>query len=906
MEIVTIARNAVVAKIKEPSRDIKLLVQQLLSYKVAGAENTDRYKRSQWDGRSSFFEFRQATFPAGFVPLVVAHLQRAGYRVNLVKRPLPEPLGVSDARLAKVDSFPDDPRYSYQPEIVEKVVKHGAMIAQVATGGGKCLGFNTPVLMFDGTIKKVQDVDVGDLLMGPDSKPRRVLSLARGREEMFKVTPMKGEAYEVNRSHILSLRMSTTGEVVNVSIDDYFAKTKDFRRLAKGWRTGVEFAEQDQPIDPYILGVWLGDGNSRDPAITNADHEILDYFKSWAISVGDKFTSRPDKSCERVSVYNPEHSEPSVLRAALRGLDLFCNKHIPHIYKTGSRAQRMELLAGIIDTDGCEHHGGYDIVLKQETLANDVAFVARSLGLAAYVKLCVKGIKSTGFKGEYFRVSISGDCSELPVKVLRRKCQPRKQIKNVLNTGITVESIGEGDYYGFEIDGDHLFMLGDFTVTHNTRVAKLLYARLRRPTLFLTTRSLLMYQMKDSFEKDMGVECSVLGDGVFGETFVDKTGADRLRIKPMCVGMVQTLSSRLTVKPLRQQFEEIYDSIIDAEKKAVAALKRKMKGHSQADIAKAVNALIVKQEKKRPTANVIKAMAMDAIAKQEKIRAQTAAILSKFECVIMEEAHEASGNSYYEIMRHCVNANFRLALTATPFMKEDEEANMRLMACCGPVGYRVTEKKLIDLGILATPYFKYVKIKNRPPKLYRSTGWQSAYRLGITDCEERNHLIVEEVMKAKTYGLSTMVLIQHTAHGETLKSMIAKAGARVRFIFGDCDHETRKAALRELAEGKIDVLIGSTILDVGVDVPACGMIVLGGGGKAEVALRQRVGRGLRAKKAGPNVAFIVDFQDTFNDHLKNHFHQRQHIISTTEGFGERIIPDGTEFQFAKLGFSPKL
>lgn len=576
MEIVTIARNAVVAKIKDPSREIKLLVQQLLSYKVAGAENTDRYKRSQWDGRSSFFEFRQATFPAGFVPLVVAQLQRAGYRVNLVKRPLPEPLGVSDARLAKVDNFPDDPRYSYQPEIVEKVVKHGAMIAQVATGGGK------------------------------------------------------------------------------------------------------------------------------------------------------------------------------------------------------------------------------------------------------------------------------------------------------------------------------------------SRIAKLLYARLRRPTLFLTTRSLLMYQMKDSFEKDMGVECSVLGDGVFGETFVDKTGADRLRIKPMCVGMVQTLSSRLTVKPLRQQFEEIYDSIIDAEKKAVAALKRKMKGHSQADIAKAVNTLIAKQEKKRPTANVIKAMAMDAIAKQEKTRAQTAAILSKFECVIMEEAHEASGNSYYEIMRHCVNANFRLALTATPFMKEDEEANMRLMACCGPVGYRVTEKKLIDLGILATPYFKYVKIKNRPPKLYRSTGWQSAYRLGITDCEERNHLIVEEVMKAKTYGLSTMVLIQHTAHGETLKNMIAKAGARVRFIFGDCDHETRKAALRELGEGKIDVLIGSTILDVGVDVPACGMIVLGGGGKAEVALRQRVGRGLRAKKAGPNVAFIVDFQDTFNDHLKNHFHQRQHIISTTEGFGERIIPDGTEFQFAKLGFSPKL
>ena len=134
LETVTIARNAVTAKLKDPSREVKLKVQQILSYMVAGAENTPRYKASAWDGRSSFFDFRSCTFPAGFVPLVVAKLQREGHKINLVRKPLPEPLGIAGAR---VDSYPDDPRYSYQPEIVEKVVKHGAMIAQVATGGGK-------------------------------------------------------------------------------------------------------------------------------------------------------------------------------------------------------------------------------------------------------------------------------------------------------------------------------------------------------------------------------------------------------------------------------------------------------------------------------------------------------------------------------------------------------------------------------------------------------------------------------------------------------------------------------------------------------------------------------------------------------------------------------------------------
>lgn len=567
METVTIARNAVVAKLKDPSRDVKLRVQQILSYMVAGAENTARFKSSAWDGRSSFFDFRQCTFPAGFVPLVVAKLQREGYKINLVRKPLPAPLGVAGA---KVDSFPDDPRYSYQPEIVEKVVKHGAMIAQVATGGGK------------------------------------------------------------------------------------------------------------------------------------------------------------------------------------------------------------------------------------------------------------------------------------------------------------------------------------------SRIAKLLYARIRRPTLFLTTRSLLMYQMKDSFEKDMGVECSVLGDGQFGSV----NAAGQMTIKPMCVGMVQTLTARLTVKTLPQQFEEIYDSLIAAEEKEVAAFKRKHKALDPKKLANAVEELVKRQKSARATAEQIKKEALKRIAVQQALHDQTVALLSKFECVIMEEAHEASGNSYYDIMRHCVNAHYRLALTATPFMKEDEEANMRLMACCGPVGYRVTEKQLIDAGILAKPFFKYVTIKNRPPKLYRHTGWQAAYRLGVVECKERNELVVTEAVKAHRYGLSVMALVQHTAHGDLLKHMLTLAGLRVRFISGECDHATRKAALKELADKKIDVLIGTTILDVGVDVPATGMIILTGAGKAEVALRQRIGRGLRAKKSGPNVAFIVDFEDIFNDHLKVHYQQRHAIVAGTPGFAENIIPPGTDFDYAGLGFVP--
>lgn len=118
-----------------------------------------------------------------------------------------------------------------------------------------------------------------------------------------------------------------------------------------------------------------------------------------------------------------------------------------------------------------------------------------------------------------------------------------------------------------------------------------------------------------------------------------------------------------------------------------------------------------------------------------------------------------------------------------------------------------------------------------------------------------------------------------------------EAGLKVAFIFGENNAVERLQKLRELKERKIDVLIGSTILDVGVDVPYVGMIALSNGGKVEVALRQRIGRGIRAKKQGHNICFVVDFDDQYNNHLINHAAQRRAIIVNTPGFAEGIVDE---------------
>lgn len=86
-------------------------------------------------------------------------------------------------------------------------------------------------------------------------------------------------------------------------------------------------------------------------------------------------------------------------------------------------------------------------------------------------------------------------------------------------------------------------------------------------------------------------------------------------------------------------------------------------------------------------------------------------------------------------------------------------------------------------------------------------------------------------------------------------------------------------------------MIGTSIMGVGVDVPAVGLIVLAGAGKAEVQTRQRIGRGLRKKKHGPNIAFVVDFIEAANNALRDHQNERISIIRSTPGLADNIVAD---------------
>ena len=342
---------------------------------------------------------------------------------------------------------------------------------------GKCLGKGTKVIMYDGSLKNVEDVKVGDLLMGDDSTPRRVLSIARGREMMYWIRQNKGIDYRVNESHILSLKRSRNegdkkhGEILNISVKEFLQKSEKFRNNFKGYKVAIEFEEKLLEVDPYFLGIWLGDGRCDDVRITTTDKEVVEFLKNYAKELGLNLKKYEIDNKAPIYSITGEKGNKNSLQSKLRKLGVLGNKHIPLKYIANSTEKRLKLLAGLIDSDGYydKNCNGYEITQKNLKLAKDIKYLCDTLGFRT--SLIEKPVNYNGKTLSFYRVRIFGDINKIPVKVERKKAREYKSNRDFQMTGIKIEKDKIDDYYGFEIDGNKLFLLEDGTVTHNTAFA---------------------------------------------------------------------------------------------------------------------------------------------------------------------------------------------------------------------------------------------------------------------------------------------------------------------------------------------------------------------------------------------------------------------------------------------------
>ena len=366
--------------------------------------------------------------------------------------------------------------------------KYDQVILSCAT---RCFGKGTEILMYDGSIKKVEDIVVGDKVMGPDSKPRNVLSLARGRETLYKVTPKRGgNPFICNASHKLALKYMREkkgrkhyNEYLTMELKDYLNLTDYKKKHLRMYHSdAIEYPKKDLPIDPYIFGTYIGDGDKNRMRLSTVDNELVEAWREYCETLGEDYNFRVVNQGKNgnllyavtINKGRGVTNSDEIVKYIKQIYKDYGHKRIPLEYLTSTIEDRLQLLAGLIDTDGYKDSRGNsenyrNITTKYADLAEDYATIARSLGFKATVKERHKKLK---YKNDEiytsYDVNMTGDFSQVPCRLERKRSEKHEVSRDWSLVDFTVEELGEGDFYGFEVDVDHQFLLPDYLVVENS------------------------------------------------------------------------------------------------------------------------------------------------------------------------------------------------------------------------------------------------------------------------------------------------------------------------------------------------------------------------------------------------------------------------------------------------------
>lgn len=362
-------------------------------------------------------------------------------------------------------------------------------------GTGKALSLDSKLLTHDRGFIRMGDVKLGDTLIGGDGLPTKVIGVyPQGVKSLYKVTMTDGSSVECCEEHLWYT--TTRGDRRKHAA----GSVKTLREIMDTLRVGgvenrinhqvptmapAHFPEANLEIDPYTLGAYLGDGSwhsSGDISITNPEDDVLNRFRE-GLSGGDYATTyKYGTHCGNTIVRNPNGRKLGIrteLRGALARLGLAgktsLDKFIPEAYLRGSIEQRLELLRGLLDTDGHMHDNGCTIEYSTSSpaLARDVAFLAKSLGarITQSDRIPTYTYKGQKLKGaRAYRIWISFPDNGLVPVTSAKHLAVWKPRERCFGEGIeSVEYVGEKEAQCIMVDNDdHLYVTDDFIVTHNT------------------------------------------------------------------------------------------------------------------------------------------------------------------------------------------------------------------------------------------------------------------------------------------------------------------------------------------------------------------------------------------------------------------------------------------------------
>lgn len=264
---------------------------------------------------------------------------------------------------------------------------------------------------------------------------------------------------------------------------------------------------------------------------------------------------------------------------------------------------------------------------------------------------------------------------------------------------------------------------------------------------------------------------------------------------------------------------------------------------------------------------------------QESNKYKIISLLKETKVHLLDECHIATATTIRSIHK-VIDPEYFYGLSGTPF--REDNSDLLVEGILGPKLIDISASELIEKGVLAQPIIKFLEV----PKEKISGPYQTIYKNFIIENHVRNNLILENTMKLVDKGYKVLVLFKNIKHGKILSSLFTQNNIKFKILSGNDSLEKREEVKKSIYEGKIDVILASTIFDIGVDIKCLSALILAGGGKSYVKALQRIGRVIRSYP-GKKFAAIIDFYDDIK-YLKTHSVDRCKIYMTEDGF--KVIP----------------
>ena len=328
----------------------------------------------------------------------------------------------------------------------------------------------------NGAFKELKDIIDGDVLVGKNGQPTTVVKAHEIQlpKKAYSIEFSNGEVIRAGGEHLWTIQ-NQRGVRKTVDTDyifDYMSKYKE-RVYIDRVNKPLSGIYKELPLDPYFLGLWLGDGGSWQNVFCSEDEEIIEYANNWAIEHGGYLEKTKHQNSGKAVTYRIKNTDLTDICIDLGIRKSYSEnsgvKHIPEIYFGASYEQRLELLRGLMDTDGCHHSGSFCIFTQKEgQLCNDVIRLAKSLGWDVTVTETNPG-KLAKPNTKYFNIGISA--LDNPFKLSRKANKWKRQTR--MTDKVKIESITEIEPIPMRcltVDAeDGQFCIEyTYTVTHNT------------------------------------------------------------------------------------------------------------------------------------------------------------------------------------------------------------------------------------------------------------------------------------------------------------------------------------------------------------------------------------------------------------------------------------------------------